>query len=350
MTLLGWAVVHSLWIGTLVAGASALTLGLVADRRPRIRYLVTCAALFVTIAGSAAMALTSADPISRSLRQQATGVVERSLTLPVFVRGRAVVVPAVAALWLGGVAIGLGFRVREWRRMRRLRTQGWLDAGDRVRDIAAELRPRLGIGDAAQILASSIATAPMVVGWRQPIVLLPARSLEELDDRGLRAVLAHELAHVRRRDYPANLAQRAADTLLFHHPAARWLSARARIEREYCCDDVALAVAGEARTYVRALATLDVLRDAHLGVAASSGTLLDRLQRIAGHPRPTWTFGRGVVACATALLIAGILLVTATLVPPSLPLDVKLRSRMPAPQAPSPKPQAGLTPAARRAR
>ena len=74
------------------------------------------------------------------------------------------------------------------------------------------------------------------------------------------AILAHELAHVRRHDYLVNLMQTLAETLLFYHPAVWWLSARIRDEREHCCDDVAVAVCGDPVGYAAALAELEAWR------------------------------------------------------------------------------------------
>lgn len=152
-------------------------------------------------------------------------------------------------------------------------------------------------------------------------------------------MLAHELAHVRRRDYLANLIQMAAETLLFHHPAAHWISRRIRTEREYCCDDVAVSVGTDPADYARALAALDDARDdCRMAVAAASGTLLDRIQRIVGHPRPVLTPVRGIAALAAASVTAAILLTLASVVPPQLPLDVKMRSKTPGPNVEGPPP------------
>ena len=111
--------------------------------------------------------------------------------------------------------------------------------------------------------------------------------------RGARA-RARARPAARLRDEPLQIA---ADALLFHHPAARWLSRRIRVEREYCCDDEAMAVARDPNMYARALAALEESRtESRLAVAAASGTLLDRIQRIAGVPRPTLTPLRGSIA------------------------------------------------------
>ena len=183
----------------------------------------------------------------------------------------------------------------------------------------------------------------MVLGWLRPVILLPSGTAGSLAPRQLRAILAHELAHVRRRDYLANLIQMAAETLLCHHPAAHWVSRRIRTEREYCCDDVAVSVGSDAADYAHALAALDDARDdCRLAVAAASGTLLDRIQRIAGHPRPMLTPMRGLAALLAASFLAAIMVTMTSLIPPSLPLDVKMRSKGPGPMGPPAGESVGL--------
>ncbi|MBK8573734.1 MAG: M56 family metallopeptidase [Holophagaceae bacterium] len=66
-------------------------------------------------------------------------------------------------------------------------------------------------------------------------MLLPACALAGLSPIQLEAILAHELAHIRRGDFLVNLLQSLVEVLLFYHPAVWWLSARIRAERELCC-------------------------------------------------------------------------------------------------------------------
>ncbi len=86
------------------------------------------------------------------------------------------------------------------------------------------------------------------------MVLLPAALLTGMPAELLEAVIAHELAHIRRLDLWVNLGQRVVETLLFYHPAVWWLSARVRREREVCCDEAA-AGATERETCARAWST-----------------------------------------------------------------------------------------------
>jgi membrane-associated protease RseP (regulator of RpoE activity) len=106
-----------------------------------------------------------------------------------------------------------------------------------------------------------------------------------LSPRQLEAVIAHELAHVRRLDYLVNVFQTVAETLLFYHPAIWWLSRRIRIEREHCADDVAVAACGDAVLYAEALAELEGSRTTtSLAIGATGGSLVTRIRRILGQP------------------------------------------------------------------
>ena len=116
----------------------------------------------------------------------------------------------------------------------------------------------------------------------RPVILLPVAVLTNLTPIQIEAILAHELAHIRRRDYAVNLLQTVAETLLFYHPGVWWVSARVREEREHCCDDVAVEVSGEPRAYAAALAELAAWRTGEPGyaVGVADGSLLARIRRV----------------------------------------------------------------------
>lgn len=337
LTVLGWAVAHSLWQCTFLAGLTALTLSALPDHRARARHLVAYISLVLMVLLPLATALASADPLTETVRQPMMRAMEEAVGIRNVLAARAVVVPAAGILWLAGLLL-YGLRIsREWRRARQLQRLDLGDAGEPIQSVVTELHSRLSLHTTVDVHRSRRASVPMVLGWLRPVILLPEGTADALAPRQLRAVLAHELAHVRRRDYLANLIQVAAETMLFHHPAARWISRRIRTEREYCCDDVAVGVGADPADYARALAALDDARDdCRLAVAAASGTLLDRIQRIVGHPRPVLTPMRGIAALIAASFLAAIMLALTAVVPPGLPLDVKLRSKTPGPSGPPP--------------
>jgi len=152
--------------------------------------------------------------------------------------------------------------------------------------------------------------APAVLGWFRPVVLLPVRALTGLTEAQIEAVIAHELAHIRRLDCFVNLFQIATETLLFYHPGVWWVSRRIRAERENCCDDEAIVICGDAVNYARALTLMEEWRTAPaLMMAANRGPLAERVMRLLG-----WNGGAGRIrvaglaggfVCLVGALLAG---------------------------------------------
>jgi beta-lactamase regulating signal transducer with metallopeptidase domain len=328
----GWFAIHALWIGALIAGVIALAFALLNDRRARLRHAIAYVGLLLMVALPLAATIATLDLFTPAVRMGATEVVENTIGLSSFLVWRARVVSGAALVWSAGLLV-FAMRVgAAWRRVRRVQRAARVEAADAVRQTIADLEPRLGVTRPVAVYESSGAEVPMVFGVRRSTILLPEKASSSLDADQLRGVLAHELAHVRRRDYAANLLQVVAEAAIWFHPAARWVSRRIRIEREYCCDDEAIRIGADPADYARALARLeDARHDCPLVIAASSGTLLDRIRRIVGHPRPVITPSRGAAVMLAAIALAAAVATFAQVVPPGVPLDAKLRSRRPGP-------------------
>ena len=116
-----------------------------------------------------------------------------------------------------------------------------------------ELAGRLGINQLISVAESGIATVPMVIGHLKPIILIPIGLLTALKPEEIEAILMHELAHIYRKDYLVNLLQSVMEILFFFNPALLWLSSLIRIERENCCDDIAIIQTKSKINYIRAL-------------------------------------------------------------------------------------------------
>ena len=97
----------------------------------------------------------------------------------------------------------------------------------------------------------------------------------------IEAIIAHELAHIRRWDLWVNLVQRIIETLLFYHPAVWWLSSRIRLEREMCCDEIA-AKCFDRELYARSLESVAKIGQGSLLMATSirGGKKMKLLNRI----------------------------------------------------------------------
>jgi hypothetical protein len=201
----------------------------------------------------------------------------------------------------------------------RLRRHGLGAVAPEVEASLTRLAVALRVSRPVRLLESALVEVPTCIGWLRPLILLPASTLAGLSMQQLELLLAHELAHVRRRDYLVNLLQAAAETLLFYHPAVWWVSHRMRVEREHCCDDLAVAACGDALGYARALATLEERRSPApaLAMAADGASLVARVRRLAGlshEARSARAPALGATVLLTAAAGAGSLLLAGSMI------------------------------------
>src|SRR5262249_746568 len=150
--------------------------------------------------------------------------------------------------------------VASWLAIRQLRSRGISGVPPVVLEALERVAKHLHLRRAVTIVQSTLVRAPVVVGWLRPFILLPVGIGCELPLGQLDAILAHELAHVRRHDFPINVLQTLIEAVFFYHPAVWWLSQRIRAERENCCDDLAIAALGNRGDYGRALLAIEALR------------------------------------------------------------------------------------------
>jgi hypothetical protein len=183
--------------------------------------------------------------------------------------------------------------------------------GQELHERCMALERRMGLDRVIRYCQCHRLDAPAVLGWFRPVVLLPICALTGMDEQQIEAVIAHELAHIRRLDCFVNLFQIAVETLLFYHPAVWWVSQRVRAERENCCDDEAIAICGDAVVYARALTLMEEWRTAPaLLMAANRSPLAERVVRLLGLDGDatgrTRMAGWGVsFVCLTGALLAG---------------------------------------------
>jgi bla regulator protein blaR1 len=294
---IAWALIHFLWQGALVGLAAAVGWSLLKRGSAAQRYAVGAGALLLMLALPAGTALRMASaPSARSWVEPVSSQIvtspsppagfEKPLALPVAVQGALPsALPWIFALWLAGVALLSIYHLGGWTQARKLAKTG-RPLGEDLEATVRALADRLRVTRAIRLLESSAVPVPAVIGWLRPAILVPASTLAGLSPRQLEAVLAHELAHIRRHDYLVNLLQTVVETLLFYHPAVWWVSSQVRRERENCCDDLAVAVCGDRLGYARALVDLEGLRtpSPRLAMAADGGSLLDRIRRLVGAP------------------------------------------------------------------
>jgi len=305
---LAWALLDFVWQGALVGCAAAVLLGLLGRARPQWRYLVACGALLLCAA------LPLAGMLARVMGQ---GAVDGATVLPSALlqalpsAAHAAVHDAAAGL-ADGAALPAAWDAAGWREalrprlplvilcwsagaalmaLRLLLGLAWVRRRSRpgaYRPDAAwqavldRLAARLGIGRKVILGLVDDLASPVTAGCLRPLVLVPASLATGMAPQLLEALLAHELAHVRRHDYLVNLVQSAIEILLFYHPAVWWLSHRIRAERELIADDLAASALGEPRRLALALSELDLLQlsTPQLAPGAHGGNLMSRIKRL----------------------------------------------------------------------
>jgi uncharacterized protein (TIGR03435 family) len=210
-------------------------------------------------------------------------------------------------VWSFGVLLFSMRLASGWVRSLSLR-RGDACSDETVLSMVQDMARRIGVVRPLRVLVSRVTDGPSVVGWLRPAILLPPAAAMGLSPQQLEAIVAHELAHVKRHDYIVNLLQILTETLFFCHPVVWWVSKQIRIERELCCDDVAVHACGDPVAYARALTTLarQSLATPQLSMGATGGSLKFRVQRLLGTaPRELEPSGApGVIVLAVAIASA----------------------------------------------
>ena len=318
---IGWTLFHSLWEGAIVAIILLAALSVI--RSSRARYAAACLAMLAIVAGF----ICTLVLVRQAANLKAPGL---NLTIPpapsgdglnlINHAGASDVLSWLAPFWFAGVII---FHVRALAgcvAARRLRIRGVCRAPEHWEERLIALRARIRLSKPVALLESSLAEVPVVIGYLRPAILVPIGMLAGMPGSHVEAILLHELAHIRRRDYLVNLLQTVVEGFLFYHPAVWWISGVIRDERENCCDDLVVAANGSAPEYAAALSALEQSRwAAHdAALAATGGNLMQRIRRLL-YPRENPRLALTPVVSAGILAIAAAVALTAWQSPAPLP-------------------------------
>jgi bla regulator protein BlaR1 len=345
----GFTLLHSLWQGVALALVVALLLRLLQRQAALVRYRLAAVAL-LTLGGLAVVTFSyyyvqEPTPVAAS---QPAVVVPSTYPAPLVITSKTAAVlsanpttawrPLLAAttsylerhlgvlvgLWLLGFVVMTVRLLAAFAYVRRLRGQQVSAVPVAWQQCLARLVARTGLHLRVQLLASSLVPSPLVIGHLKPVILLPLGVLNGLAPAEAEMILAHELAHIMRKDYLFNFVQAVAEVVFFYHPAVWFLSAVLHTERENCCDDLATQLGGSPRQLAHALASLAELTyfapapRLALALAGHGDSLLSRIQRLA-RPRPARATGLWPASCAllgVGLLLGGLLLAARAATPP----------------------------------
>lgn len=296
-----WTFIHSLWQGMVAAIVAGVIIYCTRKAKPQLRYtlLVLLFALFILVTGASFLyqlsyvhaANNSSDPLplapanvllvpyiettasasSRSLLNRFTDYFNEHAALVVLLWAVVFMVKCIQ------VFTGL-------RYVQRLRKQNVYPALHEWTEKTKQLAKKMGIIHPVTLLQSAKLNAPVTVGCLKATILVPLGLLANLPPDQVEAVLLHELAHIRRKDYLVNLLQSVAETIFFFNPAILWISSLIRQEREAACDDLVLAHLPRRKAYFEALVSFQEYSLAHPGHAMAllphKHYLLHRIKRM----------------------------------------------------------------------
>jgi len=296
---LGATLFHSLWLGVILSLLAGLVMFATRKASATIRYnlLTLCLGLFV-MAISIIFFNELQKPVDSNLnqvvinlpsgdvKQAAIANVQNDMyagltKILVLWNAYAYQIVLIWFLIICGKSIHLMVGLNGVYHLRRHKTYA---AGKKWDEKLTELSAKMGLNQPIKMMQSGIAQAPLVVGHLKPLILIPLGLLNGLSNAEVEAILSHELAHIKRKDYLVNLLQSFIEIIFFFNPAVLWVSQLIKTERENCCDDLAIECVNDRKNYVQALIVCQEFKQrapAHaMAITGKKGSLLHRASRM----------------------------------------------------------------------
>ncbi len=261
---------NHLWQSTLIAAAAALLTLIFRKNHARVRYSLWLAAsikflipfsLLIVIGNS----IDFGKRQSASIAQPAIMFVEE-VSQPFGAGEPLTIAPTFAALdrshllrnflfaaWLCGILAVLAFYLAKGRSIRAITRNARPITEGRAFEALQRLRTINGRRLIIRLASSNSSMEPGVLGIFRPVLLLPQKMEERLSDSELEAILAHELAHVRRRDNLMSSVHMLIEALFWFHPMIWWLGAKLVQERERACDEEVLRLGKDPQAYAEGI-------------------------------------------------------------------------------------------------
>lgn len=318
-----WAMIHSVWIGLVLAFIFYTYLGLKPAASSRAKYRVGIilmsllpigvAIAFVCSIPQSVTAVTLASSVSSINYSPALTTSVQSGNIPPFLSWMTQIeqhVQLIFLLWSLGVLLFSIRMAMGYHQVYRLRLQAMAIEVPGVLKTFNQLLTRSGLSKKIALVSTPKVDIPLTIGHLKPMILLPIGLINRLSPEETQAILAHEIAHILRKDYLQNLLISTLEILFFYHPSVWWFSATIKTIREQCCDDIALELGAERIALSKALIQLEenTPGPAFALAFAHKHQLLHRIQRLFHRPgamRNEYSLSR----TQAPLLICGIALI-----------------------------------------
>ncbi|HEV2482544.1 MAG TPA: M56 family metallopeptidase [Puia sp.] len=284
---LGWSLFNSLWQMSLLWAFYHLFLLVFRQLSARARHglaflLLTAGFCWSAFTFITTYLFTPGEPFTAGGQPGAGGLFPAIVEIGHRLAGE--ILPWCSSLYLLILAGLLIHYSRQYIRSRRMIREGLSPLAPEFDAFVAAARDRMGIRAGVSGYLSSLVQVPVTLGFLKPVILLPVSMVTQLTTAQIEAILVHELAHIRRKDYLLNLLITVIELLFFFNPFTRLLIAQLKKEREHCCDDAVLEFRYDPHGYVSALLSLARQQQATLAVAAIGAggeqLLLQRARKI----------------------------------------------------------------------
>ncbi len=263
---------NHLWQSTLFGGTACVIVLLLRNNRPSLRYALWTAAsakflIPFSLLVSLGTLLPKMLPVATKPHTSLYSALETAnqpfnglRTVASFDRHPGSMQPLSAllpefllAVWLCGVIVILLVWCLRWRQVSRLLRKGeFADCGREV-EILRSLESGSKRGCRISVVRSREMMEPGIFGIFRPTLLWPEQLTVQLHDQHIRAILAHELAHVRRRDNLTAAMHMLVEALFWFHPMVWWMESHLVLERERACDEEVVELVGSPEVYAESL-------------------------------------------------------------------------------------------------
>ena len=296
----GWTLLHSLWHGAIISFLTLLILFFLRKHSSSIRYQISIFSMisvvvlsvwtFISLHGYFSDLFNGNNTLNQALSKTTNssyGIFWFDLfpePLKENIQYFTMHLPIVITLWFVSVIflsvkyLGAYVYSQRLKHTRISAVRGfWID---KLREYSSQLNLRKPI----ELFESAIVKVPMVIGYFKPVILVPLGLFTGIPQKQIEAILIHELAHIKRKDYLVKLLQTIVEIIFFFNPFVWWISSIINKEREHCCDDLAISITKDNISFVRALAGLCELEfdksNMALAFGKSNTQIIKRMERV----------------------------------------------------------------------
>lgn len=327
---IGWTIFHSLWQGALISIILGVTILTVDNKSAKFKYALAVTSLLLMFVSSiitfikvyspetATTFLTQDSTSVRAEFVQQAGLKEQANNSPYlffnfvndFKSDFINYIPWIVNIWFAGLLI-FSFRfIGGLLYIQRLKTRFINKPDQFVESALKKLLASAGIKKSVCVFESALVKVPVAIGYLKPVILFPLGMILGLPQNQVEAIIAHEIAHIKRYDFIINIIQTIAETIFFYHPSAWWISAVVRFERENCCDDIAVKLCGSSLTYSKALLNIQHMKEQEssfvLAAGGNQNQLFRRIKRMNEKKKTNLSYGIKFTAFAVLALIIAV--------------------------------------------